>query len=823
MRYNPQLIEKKWQRIWEKTGIYKTKDRVKGKKNFFCLDMFPYPSGHGLHVGHLHGYVGSDVVSRYYRMRGFNVLHPMGFDAFGLPAENAAIKFGIHPKVWTYKNIKDITKQLKSLGAMYDWKRLIITSEPDYYKWTQWLFLQLYKSGLAYRQNVPANWCKNCKTILANEQVVDGKCERCDSRVFQKNIEQWMFKITSYGEDLLSGLGNLDWPENTKTMQRNWIGRSEGWEIRFKIQNSDLKTTSQNSKFIEVFTTRADTLFGATYLVLSPEHPIIKNLKSQIANLKFVEEYIEETKKKTERERISEAKEKTGVELQGIKAVNPANGREIPVFVADYVLGGYGKGAIMAVPAHDQRDSDFSKRHNLPIIKVIKAGRERFSAERAYEGEGILVNSGEFDGMDSIKARDRIGKWLSEKGLAKKSVYYKLRDWTISRQRYWGAPIPMIYCKKCGWQTVPEEDLPVLLPPLKDFKPTEDGKSPLARVNKFVETACPKCRGRAKRETDTMDTFVCSSWYYFRFTDPKNKKQFASKEKIKIWLPVDIYIGGAEHTVGHLLYSRFFTRFLKNKKYLSFSEPFLRLSHPGIILGPDNQKMSKSKGNVITPESVTKKYGMDTLRVYEMFMGPFGDSMPWSTEGIEGSYRFLKKLQRLNSKLKSQNSKPPASPKLQRGEQFKSQKLEKLLHQTIKKVSDDIKNFRFNTAISALMILVNELQKEKQLTVNNYQLLLKLLAPFAPHLAEELWLPYGKSVHLQPWPKYDPKLVREKETTLVLQVNGKVRDKIGVEIGISEEKAKKLAISSQKIRKWIEGKKVIKIVFVPNKLINIVI
>jgi leucyl-tRNA synthetase len=840
MNYNPQKIEQKWQKIWEKMEIYRTSDRVEGKKNFYCLDMFPYPSGEGLHVGHLHGYIGSDVFSRYLRMKGFNVLHPMGFDAFGLPAENAAIKRKIHPKTWTYKNIKQIRKQLKSVGACYDWEREVITSEPEYYKWTQWMFLQLYKAGLAYRAKIPCNFCPSCKTVLANEQVIEGKCERCDSQVIQKEIEQWLFKITALAEELLKDLENLDsnppaarqgksidWPEATKIMQKNWIGRSVGVEIEFRIKNLEFR--------LPVFTTRPDTLFGATYLVLAPEHPIIEILKEKITNYKFVKDYIEESKKKTERERISETKEKTGIEIKGVKAINPANSREIPIFVADYVLIHYGTGAIMAVPGHDRRDFDFAKKYNLPIIEVIKPFFEEKKLpessslivsnkgdEKAFEGEGILVNSGRFSGLKSEIARERIGQWLSKSGLAKKATYYKFRDWIISRQRYWGAPIPMIFCQKCaltggsaqaGWQPVLETDLPVLLPRIRNFRPTGEGKSPLDRAKKFVETVCPKCQGPAQRETDTMDTFVCSSWYFLRYTDPKNEKIFASKNKLKTWLPVNLYVGGAEHACLHLLYARFFIKVLKNLGYLDFKEPFSKLRHQGTILGPDGQKMSKSRGNVITIEGIIKKYGTDTLRLYEMFMGPFTETAAWDIRGIEGCSRFLQKIWKL-------------AEKKEKIEKVKKDSINRLLHQTIRKVSEDIENFRFNTAISALMILVNQLTiNSKQLTKNHLKTLLLLLSSFAPHISEELWQRCisQSSIHFQTWPKYDKKLIEKEKIILVIQVNGRVRDKIEVAANISEKRAKKLVFSRERIKKWLGNKKIKKTIFVPKKLINLVV
>jgi len=836
MKYSPQKVERKWQKIWEKTGIYKTPDKAKRKKNFYHLVMFPYPSG-DLHIGHWYNFAGADIYARQKRMQGFNVLSPIGFDAFGLPAENAAIHHGIHPKTWTYKNIKRMRKQLNSIGAVYDWSREVITCEPDYYKWTQWMFLQFFKKGLAYRAKVPANFCPSCKTVLANEQVIEGKCERCDSEVIQKEIEQWLFKITDFTEDLLKDLKDLDWPEKTKIMQKNWIGKSEGWEIKFQIPNSEFR--------IPVFTTRADTLFGTTYLVLAPEHPIIENLKSlalapasagrQILNLKAVENYIEKAKKKTEKERISEIKEKTGIEIKGVKVINPVNNREISIWIADYVLMHYGTGAIMGVPAHDQRDFDFAKLHNLAIVEVVRSPSPTKPSlkevslvvsdklyQGTYEGEGVLINSGRFNGMQSVVAKERIGEWLAKKGLAKKEVYYKLKDWLISRQRYWGAPIPMISCQDCGWQPVKEKDLPVLLPRIRDFRPTGEGKSPLARAKKFVETVCPKCGKKAQRETDTMDTFVCSSWYFLRYVDPKKKKKFASKKKLKTWLPVNMYIGGAEHAVIHLLYARFFTKALSRLRYLHFKEPFLALRHQGIILGPDGQKMSKSKGNVVDPDAQVKKYGSDAVRMYLCFMGPYAKGGPWQPKGIVGIYRLLNKVFNLVSQFEPKSSKLESENK----------KLEKLLHKTIKKVTEDIENFRFNTAISALMIFVNEIEKFKVYNLKHIKNLLLILAPFAPYLTEELWqkkiiqsneYKIKNSIHKQPWPKYDPKLVKEETIQFIVQINGKVRDKIEVEADISEKKAKKLALSREKVKKWIGGKKIKKVIFVPGKLINIVI
>lgn len=809
MKYNPQKIEKKWRDRWEKQKLYETADKVASKNNFYHLVMFPYPSG-DLHIGHWYNFAPADVYARFKRMRGFNVMSPIGFDAFGLPAENAAIKKGIHPKDWTEKNINKMRKQLKSMGNMYDWSREVVTCEPDYYKWTQWMFLHLYKKGLAYKARVPANFCPSCKTVLANEQVVAGRCDRCNSEVIQKEISQWMFKISEYAERLLKGLDDLDWPETTKIMQRNWIGKSEGHQINFSISNSQFS--------IPVFTTRADTLFGCTYLVLAPEHPILKNQNLKFKNPKIIQYYVEASKHKTERERISEFKEKSGVEIEGVKAINPINGREIPIFVADYVLFHYGTGAVMAVPAHDQRDFEFAKKYNLPIKIVICQNYPKAVCpilDRAFEDEGFLVDSEKFTGMPSKDAKQRIGEWLAKEGKAEKKVYYRLRDWLISRQRYWGAPIPMIFCPKCNWQPVDEKDLPVLLPNLKDFRPTGEGKSPLAKVKKFVSVQCPKCGGEAERETDTMDTFVCSSWYFFRYADPHNQEIFASQGKLSDWLPVNMYIGGAEHSVLHLLYSRFFTKALQDQKFVKFSEPFLSLRHQGIILGPDGQKMSKSRGNVIDPDEQVKKYGADAIRMYLCFMGPYNQGGSWNPNGLVGMYRFLNRVWYFFDTIKTTT---------RRGD--RNQEFEKLLHQTIKKVTDDIENLKFNTVISTLMILINKISEEPEvLKIENRKLIIELLAPFTPHLAEELWQQFDdkSSVHSQPWPAYDPNLIKEEVAYIIVQINGRVRDRIEAAPDLSEEQVKELAFSQKKVQNWLDGKKPKKIIFVPNKLINLVI
>ncbi len=805
-KYSPNKIEKKWQKIWQENGVFKTPDKS-AKTKFYCLDMFPYPSAYGLHVGHFKGYTFSDLIAKKKKMEGFNVLHPMGFDAFGLPAENFAIKTGIHPAITTKKAISNIKKQLISTGMGYDWEREVITCEPEYYKWTQWMFLQLYKAGLAYRKEAPVNFCPSCKTVLANEQVVDGKCERCGTLVEKRYLKQWFFKITTYTERLLKDLDKIDWPEKIKIMQKNWIGKSEGAIVKFPIQNSKFQ--------ISVFTTRTDTIFGCTYLVVAPENPLIENLKSKFKNFEEVKDYIQKSKNKSEIERTAEKKEKTGIELKGIKAINPVNGKEIPIFVADYVLMEYGTGAVMGVPAHDERDFAFAKKHNLPIIKVIKPQtKNQIAPEEFFVEDGILINSDKFSGLTSPKAREEITKFLAKKGLAKKATYYKLRDWLISRQRYWGAPIPIIYCENCGEVPVSEKDLPVKLPRIKDFKPTGDGKSPLAKSKAFINCRCPKCGKPAKRETDTLDTFVCSSWYFLRYTDPKNSKKPFDKKKAEKWLPVDLYIGGAEHAVMHLLYARFFAKVLKDLGYINFSEPFSKLFNQGTIYYK-GAKMSKSKGNVITPNEIIKKYGADTLRLYELFMGPADQATEWSDKGIAGCYRFLQKVWNLQTRI-STNKNSRISTNLH---------LQKLLHKTIKKVTEDIENFRFNTAISTLMVLVNKLEKEDRISKEDFETLLKLLAPMAPHIAEELWssLRNKKSIFYENWPKYNSKLVEEEKITFIIQINGKVRDKIEANKNISQREAENLALESKKIAKYINGRKIQKTIFVPGKLINFVI
>ncbi len=801
MEYNHKKIESKWQKYWKDKKVFKANDNS-NKQKFYCLDMFPYPSAHGIHVGHLKGYTFSDVISKKKIMEGYNVLHPMGWDAFGLPAENFAIKTGVHPAESTKKAIENIKKQLIVSGLGYDWDREVCSYDPDYYKWTQWMFLKLYESGLAYKKKAGVNFCPSCKTVLANEQVINGLCERCDSEVEKKYLNQWFFKTTHFAERLLLDLDNIEWPEKIKTMQKNWIGKSKGANIYFNISGLDKK--------IDVFTTRVDTLFGCTYVVLAPEHPILSQLKDKITNKEEIEKYIKNSGKKTEIERLAEDKEKTGIELKGIKAVNPINGIEVPIFVGDYVLFDYGTGAIMAVPAHDQRDYIFAKKHNLPIIKVIKSNKENILIKnKAFEENGILIESSQFTGLESEEARKQMTEWLEKENMGQEVIHYKLRDWLISRQRYWGSPIPIIYCEKCGEVPVSEKDLPVKLPDIKDFKPTGDGQSPLAKSEKFVNTKCPKCGGKAKRETDTMDTFVCSSWYYLRYSDPNNKKEFASRDKIDNWLPVDLYIGGAEHAVLHLLYARFFSKFLFDKKLINFEEPFLKLFNQGTIYR-NGSKMSKSKGNVVSPDDLISKYGADTMRLYELFMGPADQSTEWSDNGVVGCSRFLKKVWDLREKAKECGEK---------------KEINKLVHKTIKKVTRDIDNFRFNTAVSSLMILVNEMEKQEEISIEYYEKLILLLAPMTPHLSEEIWNKLDKinSIFYVDWPKYSSELIKEDKVNIIIQINGKVRDEIIVETGVLEEEVKNLAISQEKVKNWIEGKGIKKIIFVPDKLINIVI
>ena len=821
MKYNPQKIERKWQKYWASKKFYNSKDAVAGKENFMLLTEFPYPSGN-LHIGHWYAFAIPDIYARYLRMNGKNVSYPMGFDAFGLPAENAAIKNNTDPRDWTEKNIAYMTKQLKSMGAVFDWPREVRTIDPEYYKWTQWLFLKFYEKGLAYRAPTLVNWCPKDKTVLANEQVVDGKCERDGEPVIQKEITQWMFRITDYADRLIDDLSGLDWPETTKTAQKNWIGRSEGASTKFPIFNSQFSKGGQ--EYIEVFTTRADTLFGATYLVIAPEHPMVMKLTDD-RHLDGINKYLEEAKRKTEIERAHLDKSKTGVFTGGF-VLNPINNEKIPVWVADYVVGWYGTGAVMAVPAHDERDWEFAKKFNLPIKQVVQSGT-KIETEKPTEEDGVLIDSGKFSGMQSAEARKKIIEELKTKGLADFKKNYKLHDWVLSRQRYWGVPIPMIHCAHCGYQPVPEKDLPIKLPKLDDFKPSDDsprlssgeagGRSPLAKAENWVKVKCPKCGREGERETDTMDTFVDSSWYFLRYSDPKNKKEFASQDKMAKWLPVPLYIGGAEHNTMHLLYSRFYIKALYDLGYVNFNEPFLKRVNRGLILGPDRQKMSKSRGNVIDPDEEVKKYGADTVRMFLAFMGPYEQGGPWDPRGINGVYRFLNRVWNLfNAKRETRNAKPEAK------------ELEIKLNQAIKKIGKDIQTLSFNTGVSELMKLLNEFEKTPAFEIGNLKLEIftKLLAPFAPHLAEELWmnvLGNKKSIHLENWPEYNEAIIAEEKINLVIQINGKMRDVITVRKGLPEEEIKQLAFASEKIKKHILEKPVKKIIFVKDKLTNIVI
>ncbi|MDP3964027.1 MAG: class I tRNA ligase family protein [bacterium] len=996
--YHHEKIEKKWQKQWLAEETYKASDNKVARK-FYHLVMFAYPSG-DLHIGHWYNFAPADVVARKKRMEGLNVLSPFGFDAFGLPAENAAIKRKLHPKEWTYANIDRMRGQLESMGPSYDWSRQVITADPEYYTWTQWMFLQLYKKGLAYRAEVPANWCPSCKTVLANEQVVDGACERCKTIVVQKNIEQWMFKITAYADELLRNLDALDWPERTKTMQRNWIGRSEGARIKFKLHKSQTAQIT-NPDEIEVFTTRPDTIFGATYLVLAPEHPFVTeqllentNHKSQITNAYAVKSYIDQAAKKTEIERTSLEKEKTGVELEGIKAINPATGQEIPLWVADYVLGHYGTGAIMAVPAHDQRDYEFAEKFGLPkkiviepvcgdprpdeeyrlsIVAIVEdrktgkllsinwgrelggnlfvgGGREngedpiqcalreieeetgyhrltptssteaiyhhyrahsknknrlieaiglhfyledgdqkpvkleedekgKFTVEwltkdearakvkdplhrlvfdrlvekHAYAGEGMMVDSGEFTGLESGKALPLVIGWMEKAGWGMHAITYKLHDWIVSRQRYWGAPIPVIYCAQCAIndgntkyeirnteQTgnniilrngkkyavipVPPDQLPVRLPDIDDYTPPGDGKSPLARSEAFTNVQCPECGKPAKRETDTMDTFVDSSWYFLRYTDPHNAETFASKENVAHWLPVDLYIGGAEHSVMHLLYARFFTMALADMGWLHFREPFAALRHQGIILGPDGEKMSKSRGNVIDPDSLVKNFGADTVRMYLCFMSEYSQGGPWSPGGINGVHRFLQRVWKWYtsprpSPQKGEGDFPPPRGGIEGG-------VFKTLHKTIKKVGEDIDTLKFNTAISALMICFRQLEEATDVSAETREIFLKLLAPFAPFITEELWreqLGHASSIHREPWPTYDPSSMEDESVSIAVQIGGKTRGAITAPKDADEANVRVAVHADPRLQKYLEGKEVKKTVFVKNRLINILV
>jgi leucyl-tRNA synthetase len=810
--YNPKKIEEKWQQRWAADKLYEVNEGSPRPK-WYALTMFPYTSG-DLHIGHWYAMAPSDVSARYKRMQGYNVLHPMGFDAFGLPAENAAIKRGIHPFVWTMQNIENMRRQLKSIGAIYDWSRKVITCLPEYYKWTQWFFLKLYERGLAYRAKAPVNWCPQCQTVLANEQVVgEGVCERCGAAVVKRELEQWFFRITRYADELMEFEG-IDWPERIKIMQRNWVGKSFGTEISFALDHPAAK-----KKEIRVFTTRPDTVFGVTFMVLAPEHPLVQKLTSPGKKAE-VEAYIAQTRRQSEIERLSTEREKDGVFI-GAYATNRLNGEKVPVWIADYVLLGYGTGAVMAVPAHDERDLAFAKRYRLPIrVVVAPPDWDGQDLKEAYVEAGTMVNSGQFNGQPSEKGIEAISDFLEKKGWGKRTVSYKLRDWLISRQRYWGAPIPMIYCDKCGIVPVPEKDLPVLLPEDAEFKPT--GESPLKYNQKFVNTKCPKCGSPAKRETDTMDTFMCSSWYFLRYASPHYQKAAFDAEKVKYWLPVDLYTGGAEHAVMHLFYARFFIKALRDMGLVDFGEPFTRLFNQGVIVA-EKRKMSKSRGNVVNPDDYVAELGADAVRAYLMFIGPWEQGGEWNDSGISGISRWLNRVWNLVLEGYSQNAKVSAD---------QERALSRLTHQTIRKVTGDLEKLRFNTMIAALMEYTNYLAKVREegiisASVWNQAIdsLLLLLAPTAPHLAEELWQQTGHeySIHNQSWPKWDEELAKEEEITLVVQVNGKLRDRITVPVSITEDEAKKKALESLRVKAHIEGKKIIKTIYVAGRLVNLVV
>ncbi len=800
MKYEPQKIEKKWQDYWKENKTYKTNED--GDAKFYCLDMFPYPSGVGLHVGHFKGYVATDIISRTKRMQGFDVLHPMGWDAFGLPAENYAIKTGIHPEITTEKNIENIKNQMKIVGLSYDWEREINSTNPDYYKWTQWIFLKLYEKGLAYKKLLPINWCPSCKTGLANEEVVDGKCERCGAETTKKEIEQWVLKITDYADKLLDDLEYLDWPEKIKEMQKNWIGRSEGWELVFPLRGE--------LEQIKVFTTRIDTLFGCTYMVLAPEHPILEKLSDKIENKKEINDYIVKAKNKSDRDRISEVKDKSGVEIKGLMAINPINQQEIKIFVADYVLGHYGTGAVMAVPAHDVRDFDFAKKYGLPIVYVIKPIETQLKEDEAFVEDGVLFDSAEFDKLTSFEAREKIGEKLKKENKAEKKINYKLRDWVFSRQRYWGEPIPIIICEKCGLVALEEKDLPLKLPYVEKYEPTGTGESPLAAIEEWVNVKCPKCGGSAKRETNTMPQWAGSCWYYLRFLDPQNNKELVNKDKEKKWMPVDLYVGGAEHAVLHLLYSRFWHKFLFDIGVISTNEPFQKLRNVGLILSFDGQKMSKSKGNVVSPNEIVNEFGADTLRLYEMFMGPFDQAIAWNPQGVKGVFRFLNKAWDLI--LESKDNKES------------SEEIISETNKLIKKISEDLEKMKFNTCVAFFMEYINFVFEHKKDWGNKeIEKMLKIFSPFAPHFCEELWseLRHNKSITCEPWPNADESKIIKEKIVIVVQVNGRVRDKIELNHSPEKQELIELCRQKEKVKQWIEGKEIKDAIVVENKIINL--
>ncbi len=799
-KYNPKEIEKKWQNYWDEHKTFKTDDDL-NKKKFYALVEFPYPSGQGLHVGHARPYTALDVVSRKRRLQGEQVLFPMGWDAFGLPTENYAIKNKIHPKKVTLDNIKNFKRQLKSIGFSFDWDREIDTTDPEYYKWTQWIFLQLFKHGLAYKQEMPINWCPSCKVGLANEEVVGGCCERCGTEVVRKVKSQWMLKITDYAEKLLEGLDEVDFIERVKTQQRNWIGKSVGADVKFKLKDLDEE--------LEIFTTRPDTIFGATYMVISPEHPLIQKYRDRIENINDVDKYIEEVSKKSDFERTELSTNKTGVELKGIHAINPANGKEIPVWTSDYVLMTYGSGAIMAVPAHDTRDFEFATKFGLEIVQVIDS-KDSKELPMVEKENCTVINSDFLNGLSVKEASEKIIKFLEDKHIGEKKTNYKLRDWVFSRQRYWGEPIPIIHCDKCGYVPMDEKDLPLRLPEVENYEPSHDGESPLSHMDSFVNTTCPVCGGPAKRETDTMPQWAGSSWYFLRYIDPHNHEALADPKLLEHFLQVDWYNGGMEHTTLHLLYSRFWHRFLYDIGVVPTKEPYKKRTSHGMILGSNSEKMSKSRGNVINPDDIVNEYGEDTLRTYEMFMGDFEKAAPWSTNGVKGARRFLDRVYGLAELINDESGY--------------SKNLESLIHKTIKKVTDDYETLKFNTAIAALMSLVNEFYGQGSITKKDYETLLILLNPVAPHITEEQFHEViGGYLNEAKWPTYEEDMLVDDEVEIPVQFNGKVRFKVVVPKEATEEEVFAKAEATEDFKNWLEDKKIVKKIYVKGKILNIVI
>ena len=799
-RYNPNSIEKKWQKYWEENKTFKTSDD-KSKKRFYALVEFPYPSGQGLHVGHPRPYTALDIVSRKRRMQGYNVLYPMGWDAFGLPTENFAIKNKIRPEVVTENNIKNFKRQMQSIGFSFYWDREINTTDPDYYKWTQWIFIQMFKKGLAYKKEMPINWCPSCKTGLANEEVINGHCERCGGQVVRKVKNQWMLKITEYADRLIDDLKDVDYLDRIKSQQINWIGRSYGAEINFAVKEVDEKIT--------VFTTRADTIFGATYMVISVDHPLIEKYSDRIKNIDEIRSYRSEVAKKSELERTDLSKEKTGYKIDGLTAINPLTNKEIPVYVSDYVLMTYGTGAIMAVPAHDDRDYEFAKKFNIDMIPVIE-GSDIENCAFTETNEGNLINSGFLNGLTVDEAKEKMYEYIEEKEIGHKKTNYKLRDWVFSRQRYWGEPIPLVYCEHCGWVPLDEKDLPLVLPKVDNYEPTDNGESPLSKIDDFVHTKCPKCGRDAVRETDTMPQWAGSSWYYLRYTDPHNDEAIASKENLDYYTPVDWYNGGMEHTTLHLLYSRFWHKFLYDIGVVPTKEPYMKRTSHGMILGDNNEKMSKSRGNVVNPDDIVRDFGADTLRCYEMFIGDFEKSAPWSENGVKGCRKFLDKVWRTQELVDGDSN---------------FEKMETLIHQTIKKVSEDYENLKFNTAIAQLMTLLNEFNNLDKISKEQFKIFLILLNPVCPHITEEIWqrMGYEGYVHESIWPEYDESKTILDVIELPIQVNGKLRATVEINREASEDEVYEKAVKDDVVAKYLEGKNVVKKIYVKGRIFNIIV